>query len=155
MYINILHLCEHYKKQRHVVQTHAKVMTRTIKKKQNSDTRIESVHVKPTCLDIAPMYDGTVASSEVPTDKSMSDVVVDDMIENETRADFYVVEPLRADASPDILRALLEDALDTLSYYFKQCPTLPADGDNRCEPLPAAHAQDAAIVFPLKHCVFS
>ena len=38
---------------------------------------------------------------------------------------------------------------------FRKCPTLPADGDNCCEPLPAAYAQDAAIVLPLKHCACS
>ena len=56
-------------------------------------TRIESVHATPfICLYVVLMYDGTVASAEVPIENSMSDVVVDDMIENETQADFYVVE---------------------------------------------------------------
>ena len=44
---------------------------------------------------------------------------------------------------------------DTLSDYFRTFPTLLADGDNCCEPLPAAYAQYAAIVLPLKHCAFS
>ena len=101
------------------------------------------------------MCDVTVASVTVPRDKSMPDIVRDDTIENDTKSDFYVVEPLSADASPDNLRSLLEDALDTLSYYFRTFPTLPADGDNCCEPFPAAYAQDAVIVLPLKHCAFS
>ena len=67
----------------------------------------------------------------------------------------YVVERLSANASPDIMRSLLEDALDTLSYYLRNIPTLPADKENSCEPLPAAYADDAAIVLPLKRCAFS
>ena len=64
------------------------------------------------------MCDGVVALAEVITDKSTTDVVVDDKTEEDMSADLYVVEPLSADASLDILRALLEDALDTLSFFF-------------------------------------
>ena len=101
------------------------------------------------------MYDGIVASTGVPIENSISGVVIDDMIENETKADFYFVEPLSADASPDMLRALLEDALGTLSFNCRKLPTLPADGADRLKPLPAAYAEDWAIVLPLKHCAFS
>ena len=65
------------------------------------------------------------------------------------------MEPLSADASPDILRALLEDALDTLSFKFRKSLTLPADGADSLKPLPAAYAEDCVIVLPLKHCAFS
>ena len=101
------------------------------------------------------MHDGSVASTNAQIEQSMSDVVSDDMIENETKADFYVVEPLSADASPDNLRSLLEDALDTLSYHCRIFHTLPADEDKSLELLQAAYAEDAAIVLPLKHCACS
>ena len=81
--------------------------------------------------------------------------MIDDKIEDEVQADVYVVEPLRADESPDTLRTNLEEALDTLSYNFMKFPTLPADGEDSCEPLPAAYADDIAIVLPSKHCAFA
>ena len=43
------------------------------------------------------------------------------MLEEEARADLYVVEPLPADASLDKLRAHLEDALDTVSKASSRC----------------------------------
>ena len=79
--------------------------------------------------------------------------MVSDKLEEDTGADFYVV-PLSGGASPDILRALLEDVLDTLSFHFRKFPTLPADGANCLEPWPQAYAEDCAIVLPLKHCDF-
>ena len=65
------------------------------------------------------------------------------------------MEPLSAETSPDIPRALLEYALDTLSFSFRTITTLPADGADSSKPLPAAYAEDCAIVSPLKHCAFS
>ena len=76
------------------------------------------------------------------------------MIEEDTLADLYVVEPLSADASPDKLRAQVEDALDTLSFNFRKFPTLPADASHCLEPLPEAYAANVGIVLPLKHCAF-
>ena len=40
---------------------------------------------------------------------------MEDKIEDEVKADCYVVELLRADESPDTPRADLEESLDTLS----------------------------------------
>ena len=62
------------------------------------------------------------------------------------------MEPLSAVASLDKLRAHLEDALDTLSFNFRKCLTLPADAAKCLEPLPEAYAGDCAIVLPLKQC---
>ena len=80
--------------------------------------------------------------------------MVGDLVEDETHADFYVVEHLPADASPEKLRARLEDALDTLSYNFRTYPTLPVDAANCLEPLARAYDEDCAILLPLKHCAF-
>ena len=46
--------------------------------------------------------------------------MVADLVEDNIHAELYVVEPLPADASPDKLRARLEDALDTLSCKFSK-----------------------------------
>ena len=87
--------------------------------------------------------------------KSTPDVADEDNIDEDASADVYVVEPpLSAGASPDILRALLEDALDTLSFNFRKYLTLPADGAFLLKPLPDAYAEDCAIALPLKHCAF-
>ena len=80
--------------------------------------------------------------------------MVGDLVADETHADLHAVEPLPADASPDKLRARLEDALDTLSYDFRTYPTLPADAANCLEPLARACDEDCAILLPLKHCAF-
>ena len=44
--------------------------------------------------------------------------------------------------------------MDTLSFHCKEFPTLPADDTNESKPLPAAYAEDVAIVLPRKHCAF-
>ena len=89
---------------------------------------IEHAHATPTCfLYIVTMYDSNVATTDLITDKSTSDVVVGDISDEDLKVDLYVVEPLSADASPDILRALFEDVLDTLSFNSRKIPTLPAD----------------------------
>ena len=48
------------------------------------------VNRKPIVLGIAPMNGGTVASADLPLEKSMSDVVSDDMIENDIKADLNI-----------------------------------------------------------------
>ena len=80
--------------------------------------------------------------------------MVEATIENDIKADVYVVEPLSANASPDNVRTTLEEVLDTLSYHFRKSPTLPADETHNFEPLPTAYAEDVAIVLPQKHCAF-
>ena len=65
-----------------------------------------------------------------------------------------MIQPLPADASTDMLRARLEDALDTLSYNFRRYLTLPADAANCLETLARACDEDCAILLPLKHCAF-
>ena len=50
------------------------------------------------------MYDAHVAATDCITEKSTSDVVVGDSTDEDSKADLHVVEPLSADASPDILR---------------------------------------------------
>ena len=68
---------------------------------------IEHAHATPTCfLYIVTMYDANVATTDLITEKSTSDVVVGDIIDEDLKADNSVVGPLSADASPDILRAL-------------------------------------------------
>ena len=52
---------------------------------------------------------------------------LEDKIEDEVKADLYVVAPLWADGIPDMLRTDLEEALDTLSYNVRRFPTLLAD----------------------------
>ena len=61
------------------------------------------------------MYDANVATTDLITEESTFDVVVGDISDEDLKADFYIVEFLSADASPDIMCALLEDVLDTLS----------------------------------------
>ena len=80
--------------------------------------------------------------------------MVIDVVEDETHADLYVVDLCPADDSPVKLRARLEDALDTLSYNFREYPTLPADAANSLEPLARAYDEACAILLPLKHCTF-
>ena len=118
----ILHLLEHYEK--HTRRADTGKLDEEYKKKHQLNTRIEHAQAKPTFLDIAPMYDANVATTDLITEKSTSDVVVGDISDEDLKADLYVVEPLSADASPDILRALLEDALDTLSFTVRKFPTL-------------------------------
>ena len=87
----------------------------------------ENANAKPTCSDIAPMYGANVATTDLITEKSTSDVVVGDISDEDLKADLHAVEPLSADASPDILRALFENGLDTLSFKFRKFQILPAD----------------------------
>ena len=71
---------------------------------------------EPTFLDIRPLDEKTVASPSLSPGQSLHDVrddIIDHTIENDTKADFYVVEPLSANISPDELRTTLEEALDT------------------------------------------
>ena len=51
---------------------------------------------KSTFLDIDSTCGGIVASAEVTPHRYTTDVVVDDIIEEDTSADFYVAEPLSA-----------------------------------------------------------
>ena len=64
------------------------------------------------------MHDDFAATTEVSTNKITPNVMMEDKIEDAVKAAFHVVEPLRADESPDTLRTDLEEALDTLSYNF-------------------------------------
>ena len=64
------------------------------------------------------------------------------VVEDKMHADVYVVESFPADASPDKLRARLEDGLDTLSYNFRKHPTLPADAATYLEQLARADDED-------------
>ena len=43
----------------------------------------------------------------------------------------------------------------TFWIRYHEFSTLPADGVDSLKPLPAAYAEDCAIVLPLKHCAFS
>ena len=75
------------------------------------------VATKPIFLDIVPLHETTIIDTHFSTMQTWPEVVqteiVDPNIENDTQANLYVVEPLSAGASPDKLRAALEDALDT------------------------------------------
>ena len=115
------------------------------------------IPTKPTFLDILPLDEKRVMSPSLSPGESLPEVrddTIDHTIENDTKADLYVVEPLSANESPDKLRTTLEEALDTLSYHFREFPTLPADDKHKSKPLPAAYAEDVAIVLPRKHCAF-
>ena len=112
---------------------------------------------KPTFLDILPLDEKRVMSPSLSPGQSLPEIrdeIIDNAIENGTQADFYIVEPLSVNASPDNLQTTSEEALETLSYHFRQFPTLPADDTNKSKPLPAAYAEDVAIVLPRKHCAF-
>ena len=89
------------------------------------------VLTKPTLLDIVSLYPIAVTSPSLSPGQSLPEVVRDDIVDNtianDMKADSYVMEPLSANASPDNLRSTLEGALDTLSYHFREFPTLPAD----------------------------
>ena len=58
------------------------------KKKQTLQMMIERVNAKPTFLDIAPMYDGNVASTDLITETSTSDVVVGDISDEDLNGSF-------------------------------------------------------------------
>ena len=67
---------------------------------------------------------------------------------------FYMVYSMRGESSPDVARYQLEDELHTLSFEFRDHPTLPSD------PLDPKHAMSGALdkskaLFLLsKHCAF-
>ena len=66
----------------------------------------------------------------------------------------YQVLALDGEDTPDVLRKDLHEALDLLSYMFRDYPTLPADPCNPACALPGARANDVALVLPPKHCAF-
>ena len=66
---------------------------------------------------------------KVSLDNYTPDVVNDGKIENDAKADVYIVEPYN-------LRSLLEEALDTLSYplvYFQHCLLMEIILLNHCQ----------------------
>lgn len=67
---------------------------------------------------------------------------------------FYEVLSMGA-GTPDVLRYALHDALDTLSYFFREYPTLPSNPSHKTEPLLCALETDKALYLPLKHCAFT
>ena len=67
---------------------------------------------------------------------------------------FYEVLSMGA-STLDVLRYALHDALDTLSYFFREYPTLPSNPSQKAEPLLCALETDKAVYLPLKHCAFT
>ena len=67
---------------------------------------------------------------------------------------FYEVSALDESRTPDVLRSAWHDALDTLSYFVRACPTLPSDPSDSRKPLRCALDTDKALYLPLKHCAF-
>ena len=59
-------------------------------------------------LDIAPEFHGDVKYPDVNVDTTSKGDVEDDILEEDTDADLYVVRSLDAEASPDKLRTMLE-----------------------------------------------
>ena len=57
--------------------------------------------------------------------------------------------------SPDEARYKLEDELDTLSFEFRENPTLPSVSSDKTKAVAGALAQDTALLLPLKHCAFT
>ena len=67
---------------------------------------------------------------------------------------FYEVYAMDDEKTPDLLRKELHDALHTLSYDFRDYPTLPADPCNSMKEFPSSRSKEAALLLPSKHCAF-
>ena len=68
---------------------------------------------------------------------------------------FYIVYSMGGVTSPDEARYTLEDALETLSFEFREHPTLPSDASDKTNHVAGALAKDTALLLPLKHCAFT
>ena len=109
---------------------------------------------KPSCLDSTPEIHDEVRASDVDVNKHIKADFEDVIVEEDTDADLYMVRSLDAESTPDRFREILEEALDTLSFSLRKCPTLPADSADRLQPLPEAYADDCGVLLPLEHCAF-
>ena len=89
-------------------------------------------------------------------DKSEADDFVAQAIpEEEEYNGFYTVRGYEFGHSPDKLRDELEKALNTMSFLFREHPTLPANPADTTQPLQEAFSDECGLLLPRKHCAFS
>ena len=93
---------------------------------------------------------GSSNGEEQCADEHVSESFVDD----KDTDPFYTVFAMNGVLSPDEARYNWEDSLETLSYDFRDHPTLPSDFSDKTRAVSGALDTDKALVLPLKHCAF-
>ena len=61
---------------------------------------------------------------------------------------------MRPSDLPDEPRLKVEDAIDTLSFEFREHPTLPGDPSDASKAVSGAFDKTIGLLLPLKHCAF-
>ena len=107
-----------------------------------------SAKVTPACSKSA------IGSSSIE-DASQDDQASEPLIDYKEAAPFYTVFAMSGVSSPDESRYMLEDTFDTLSFEFREHPTLPSDSADKTKAVSGALDNDKASVLPSKHCAFT
>ena len=76
------------------------------------------------------------------------------LVDEKETGTFYKVWAMSSSDSPDVPRQKLEDALDTLSFEFREHPTLPGDPSDATKSVSGALDKTKGLLLPLKHCAF-
>ena len=129
-----------------------------------TSTAVPFLKIKSTCsgncLDAAcsatrtSLCDKTERGNDTIEDVCLNENENEPLVNGCDAALFYSVFSMRGLDSPDKARYVLEDALDTLSFEFREYPTLPSDSCEKTKAVVGALDKDKALVLPLKHCAF-
>ena len=103
---------------------------------------------------LRPGVDGDVRRSSSIEDACPDEVGSEPQVNEKDKDPFYIVYFMSGVDSLDEARYMLEDTLDTLSFEFREDPTLPSVSSDKTKAVAGALAKDKALVLPLKHCAF-
>ena len=89
---------------------------------------------------------------------SESDEVIDDgdapLVDEKEIGTLYEVWAMNPLDLQDDIRLKLEEAIDTLSFEFRDHPTLPGDPSDPTKAVSGALDKNVGLLLPLKHCAF-
>ena len=97
----------------------------------------------------------TDSKDDIKSTSELEDFIAEAIPMEEEYNGFYTVRGFDFKESPDKLRDELEQALHTLSLFFREHPTLPADHTDMTEPLQEALSEECGLLLPCKHCAFN
>ena len=104
---------------------------------------------------LRPGVDGDAARRSSIEDARPDEVGSEPEVNEKDKDPFYIVYSMSGVNSPDKARYMLEDTLDTLSFEFREHPTLPSVSSDKTKAVAGALAKDTALLLPLKHCAFT
>ena len=146
---------------------------RTDKKKRLRRSHCANPHDEmPSYLNISRRCRGDCAGGDTCTESAASKASVsvaenginechkdiDDgdapLVDEKEVGTLYEVWAMEPSGLPDDLRLKLEEAIHTLSFEFRDHPTLPGDPSDASKAISGALDKTIGLLLPLKHCAF-